>query len=69
MQNAAVDLGNVCWLLDAFLEFNILVPEWVTLKIESNEVSTSFKKPVESAYGIPHKREGMGDKGRDHLAE
>lgn len=49
MQDTAVDLGNVGWLLDALLELNVLVPEWVALKVESDKMSAPLKKPIRSA--------------------
>jgi hypothetical protein len=55
--------------LNAFLEFNVLVPEWVTLKIESDKMSTSFKKPVESARYGPDKRKGGWERRGNDLAK
>jgi len=43
MHNAAVELRNVCWLLDALLEFDVLVPERVALIVETDKVGTALE--------------------------
>ena len=44
-QNTTVDLGSIRRLLDAFLKFDVLVPEGVALEVKTDKVSSSLEKP------------------------
>jgi hypothetical protein len=50
--------------LDAFLEFDVFVPEGVALEVEADEVSTSLEETMRSVemFGTSEDGEGEGQK-------
>jgi hypothetical protein len=46
LEYTAVQLGGVGWLLDAFLELDVLVPERMALEIKTNKVRASLEKTI-----------------------
>jgi hypothetical protein len=62
MQNTAVDLGDIRWLSDALFELDVLVPEWVALEVEADEVGTALEQTARSAFES-RKEGGVGGGG------
>jgi plastocyanin len=67
--DATVQLRNSGWFAVSILELNVLVPERVTLEIETDEVRTAFKQTGELAVvSQVHRSVGMGGGSRGELA-
>ena len=63
---ADAEFDDIAQVLSAFLKLNVLIPERVAVKVETNEVSCSFEEPVLLALLYPEEngawedREGEG---------
>jgi hypothetical protein len=65
VNDAFVEFRNTGWLLDAFFEFDIFVPERMALIIETNKLGAAFEKTGRLAWSKGKGNTGMCRHTRD----
>jgi hypothetical protein len=68
LEDAAAQLCGIGWLVDALLEFDVLVPERVALEVKTNKVSTALEETILLASMFMEQRAGVEGRGQGYSA-